>query len=79
MGLLKNLKYWLTPLENDRSGSWNPNLYIRPKIRNSFLGSAHKKKNLYVRALSGLSPSLLTSENSDGLRLFVARHSQIKL
>jgi hypothetical protein len=38
-----------------------------------FPGSAHKKKNLYVRALSVLSPSLLTSENNDGLRLFVAQ------
>jgi hypothetical protein len=38
----------------------------------SFSSAAHEKKSLYVRALSVLSPSLLTSENSDELRLFVA-------
>ncbi len=38
----------------------------------SFPSSASEKKSLYVRALSVLCPSLLTSKNSDGLRLFVA-------
>jgi len=45
-----------------------------------FSGSAHEKKSLYVRALSVLSPSLLTSENSDEITVVRRpRHSQIKL
>jgi hypothetical protein len=71
MGLPKTLNYWLTPLQmiDPDPGSLT---FIVSQIRDSFLGSAHEKKNLYVRALSVLRPSLLTSKNSDGLRLFVA-------
>jgi len=45
--------------------------FIYHQLR-SFPSSASEKKSLYVRALSVLCPSLLTSKNSDGLRLFVA-------
>jgi hypothetical protein len=74
MSLLKTLKCWLTPLKMiDPDFVTLTFIYVyTPQNPELLLASAHKKKNLYVRALSVLSPSLLTSENSDGLRLFVA-------
>jgi hypothetical protein len=79
MDLLKTLKYWLTPLKVTDPDFGTLTFIYMSESPELVPSSAHKKKNLYVRALSILSPSLLTSENSDGLRLFVASHSQIKL
>jgi hypothetical protein len=68
MGLLKTLKYWLTPLKNDQSGFWIPNLYIRPKIRNSFLGSAHKKKEPVRSCSFCTQPIAVNVGNGEELR-----------